>query len=60
MLLHYQHQQPTKEPTMKPETIENSIFWQKQVIAQSRDPRQIERCKAAIAKLEQQLKEAQK
>jgi hypothetical protein len=45
---------------MKPETIQNSIYWQKQVIAQSRDPKQIERCKAAVAKLEQQLKEAQK
>jgi hypothetical protein len=44
---------------MKPETIKNSIFWQKQVIAQSRDPKQIERCKAAIVKLEQQLKGAQ-
>ena len=44
---------------MKPETIKNSIYWQKQVIAQSRDPKQIERCKAAIAKLEQQLKKAQ-
>jgi hypothetical protein len=42
---------------MKPETIQNSIFWQKQVIKQSRDPKQIERCKAAIVKLEQQLKE---
>jgi hypothetical protein len=45
---------------MKPETIQNSIYWQKQVIAQSRDLKQIERCKAAVAKLEQQLKEAQK
>ena len=40
--------------------LENGIFWQKQVIAQSRNPKQIERCKAAIVKLEQQLKEAQK
>jgi hypothetical protein len=44
---------------MTRETIQNSIYWQKQVIKQSRDPKQIERCKAAIVKLEQQLKEAQ-
>ena len=43
-----------------PKVLENSIFWQKQVIAQSRDPKQIARCKAAIARLEQQLKEATK
>jgi hypothetical protein len=45
---------------MKPETIENSIFWQKVVLKQSRNPVQIERVKRAIAKLEQQLKEATK
>lgn len=43
---------------MKPETIENSIYWQKVVLKQSRNPVQIERVKRAIAKLEQQLKEA--
>jgi hypothetical protein len=43
--------------TTSPKVLENSIFWQKQVLKQSRDPKQIERCKAAIAKLEQQLKE---
>lgn len=45
---------------MKPETIQNSIFWQKVVLKQSRDPVQIERVKRAIVKLEQQLKEATK
>ena len=39
-------------------TLENSIFWQQQVIKQSRDPVQIARCKAAIQKLETQLKGA--
>jgi len=38
-------------------TLENSIYWQKVVLKQSRDPKQIERCKAAIARLEAQLKE---
>jgi hypothetical protein len=42
---------------MKPETIENSIYWQKVVLKQSRNPAQIERVKRAIVKLEQQLKE---
>jgi hypothetical protein len=42
---------------MKPETIEKSLFWQRVVLKQSRDPVQIERVKRAIAKLEQQLKE---
>ena len=42
---------------MKPETIEKSLFWQRLVLKQSRDPAQIERVKRAIAKLEQQLKE---
>jgi len=42
---------------MKPETIEKSLFWQRLVLKQSRDPVQIERVKRAIAKLEQQLKE---
>jgi hypothetical protein len=36
--------------------IEQSIFWQRHVVANSRDQKQIERCKAAIHKLEQQLK----
>ena len=44
---------------MKPETIEKSLFWQRVVLKQSRDPVQIERVKRAIAKLEQQLKEVQ-
>jgi hypothetical protein len=42
---------------MKPQTIEKSLFWQRVVLKQSRDPVQIERVKRAIAKLEQQLKE---
>lgn len=45
---------------MKPETIENSIYWQKVVLKQSRNSVQIERVKRAIVKLEQQLKEATK
>lgn len=42
---------------MRAETIEKSLFWQRVVLKQSRDPVQIERVKRAIAKLEQQLKE---
>ena len=42
---------------MKPQTIEKSLFWQRVVLKQSRDPVQIERVRKAIAKLEQQLKE---
>jgi len=38
-------------------TLQNSIFWQQQVIKQSRDPVQIARCKAAIQRLQTQLKE---
>jgi len=37
--------------------LEQSIFWQQQVIKQSRDPVQIARCKAAIERLQTQLKE---
>lgn len=36
-------------------TLENSIYWQKLVLAQSKDAKQKERCKAAIARLETQL-----
>ena len=36
-------------------TIEQSIYWQRQVAAQSRDPAQVARCLAAIARLEAQL-----
>jgi hypothetical protein len=42
---------------MKAQTIEKSLFWQRVVLKQSRDPVQIKRVKRAIAKLEQQLKE---
>jgi hypothetical protein len=42
---------------MRAETIEKSLFWQRVILKQSRDPVQIERVKRAIAKLEQQLKE---
>lgn len=42
---------------MKAQTIEKSLFWQRVVLKQSRDPVQIERVRKAIAKLEQQLKE---
>ncbi len=38
-------------------SLETSIYWQKVVFAQSKDPKQIERCRLAIAKLEAQLKE---
>ena len=38
--------------------LEQSIFWQQQVIKQSRDPVQIARCKAVIARLQDQLKGA--
>ena len=37
--------------------LENSLFWQRHVLSQSRDPVQIER---AIAKLEAQIKEQTK
>jgi hypothetical protein len=43
---------------MQAKTIEKSIFWQQQVIKQSRDPVQIARCKAAIQRLQDQLKGA--
>ena len=36
--------------------LEQSIFWQQHVVNTSRDPKQIARCKAAIEKLQQQLK----
>jgi hypothetical protein len=42
--------------TSKP--IENSIFWQNQVIKQSQNPAQIARCKAAIVKLQAELRAA--
>jgi hypothetical protein len=38
-------------------SLETSLYWQKLVFAQSRDPKQVERCRLAIAKLEAQLKE---
>lgn len=41
---------------MQAKTIENSIFWQRHVIAQSRDPVQIARCKAAIVSLEEEIR----
>ena len=37
--------------------LENSLFWQRHVLSQSRDPVQIERVKRAIVKLETQIKE---
>jgi hypothetical protein len=49
-----------KGATMQAKTIEKSIFWQQQIIKQSRDPVQIARCKAAIARLQDQLKGATK
>jgi hypothetical protein len=38
--------------------LEVSIYWQKHVLQQSKDPVQKERCRAAIARLEAQLKQA--
>ena len=43
---------------MSPKAIENSIFWQNQVIKQSSDPAQIARCKAVIVKLQAELQAA--
>lgn len=40
--------------------LETSLFWQRHVLSQSRDPVQIERVKRAIAKLEAQIKEQTK
>lgn len=40
--------------------LENSLFWQRHVLKQSRDPVQIERVKRAIVKLESQIKEQTK
>tara|TARA_R110000868_G_scaffold44507_3_gene148531 strand:- start:3959 stop:4162 length:204 start_codon:yes stop_codon:yes gene_type:complete len=39
---------------MQAKTIEKSINWQRHVIAHSRDPVQIARCKAAIFRLEEE------
>jgi hypothetical protein len=36
--------------------LEKSLYWQNVVFKQSKDPKQIERCRLAIAKLEAQLK----
>jgi hypothetical protein len=43
---------------MKPETIERSIYWQRHVIRQSRDPVQVERCRRAVEQLTRQLQQA--
>lgn len=40
---------------MKVNTLENSIYWQKVVIAQSKCPKQIARCKKAIENLQAQI-----
>ena len=40
--------------------LENSLFWQRQVLKQSQNPVQIERVKRAIVKLEAQIKEQTK
>jgi hypothetical protein len=37
--------------------LEISLYWQNVVFKQSKDPKQIERCRLSIAKLEAQLKE---
>jgi hypothetical protein len=41
--------------TTKPETIEKCIYWQMHVLRHSRDPKQRERCAAAIEKLTKEL-----
>ena len=42
---------------MNRKTIEDCIYWQKVVLNQSKDPKQRERVKQAIIKLNQQLKD---
>ena len=42
---------------MNRKTLENSLLWQIAVLSQSKDPKQLERAKQAIIKLEQQLKD---
>ena len=42
---------------MNRKTLENCIYWQKVVLNQSKEPKQIERVKQRIIKLEQQLKD---
>lgn len=36
-------------------TLENNLFWQKHVLANSKDPKQKERVKLAIAKLQNEI-----
>ena len=38
-----------------PGAIETCLFWQRHVLANSRDPKQIERAKAAIERLQLEL-----
>jgi hypothetical protein len=38
--------------------LEKSLYWQQVVLKQSRDPKQKERCKAAIEKLQAQIVQA--
>ena len=40
---------------MNIKTSENSLYWQQVVLKQSKDPVQIERCKKAVAKLQQMI-----
>ena len=42
---------------MNRKTLENCIYWQKHILNQSKEPKQIERVKQRIIKLEQQLKD---
>jgi hypothetical protein len=37
-------------------SLENSIYWQRVVLNQSKDPKQIERAKKAIQNLEEEIK----
>ena len=49
-------QKPVTITTSK--ALKDSIFWQQQVIAQSKDQAQIARCKIAVERLQAQLAEA--
>ena len=49
-------QKPAPATTSK--ALKDSIFWQQQVIAQSKDPAQIARCKLVVERLQAQLVEA--
>jgi hypothetical protein len=45
---------------MTSKALKNSLYWQRQVYSQSRDPVQKERCAKAIEKLKAQIEETKK